>query len=1157
MMHNPLATRSGSRARARSLSVALGAVLAAACGDTTAPAALPLNLNRPVDIAFACYGGMRITSGPDTGSVVTTAQPLDACEVRSQTPGADNLEPRPPGQEDTPDQTVGTADWYGFILQSAQGTVAVSRWTTLPPQLFADGRIQVIDADPLTPGNNAISIGEEPIAIATDKSGCYEVTANAGSCDVSVLDINTAVTGLNDNPGQHGAVRVDRATVVNPAGAPILARPAAMVAEPTTTTIGNTCPEGPVAPSGITYIAYPSCHVVAAVDMATLPAAPDRNPRVVAAIKLEATGPRILAGDELTNLSCPAECGATPQPPAPGIRPVTLAYQFDARVGTRRLAIGADNAPSVTIVELDATTSLPTLATPIPLQDTTGKLGVTAIALSRQIGMGGSGGTSNDDTGAEHQDQFIYAVATDSTVRVVDVFADPENPAGMHECDTQVDSRFVRAVKDPMPPPDPDPDPSSLRLLKCLPVGDPRTPPRRPGAKGPGIELPNDAVPISVAFIKAPPLPDPASSSTGDMRPAGPTTLLGTFAVIAATNGQAFVVNVDDDDNASDFFTEQQPQLTAPTLILPHQLRDAFAERGEGAVTGGTMPVKSCIVQGSELRGGPRATSAPLASTTGGPIAANKVDELPTLRQVACVAEDTGGKDAPVAEVQLAADANVRDVVFPDLRGLTPDETWTFTWEGPLSQDSGNTALDGPAIREAQMFVDSTASARIEDKSHPFCSMGVEPFDILQIRGCDPNNQGTDCPSGYTCFVHPDRSISIGNATIGTCMLESEAPRLATTCRDYLISPRRYTISHADTGELVLRPRQHVLRTTPLDGCASDDQCNRLADYAALNGNDGVALPETAVNTLWQCQADDSRAPINPDPSLNKRCVQRCAFHSKDTDNKDRDADCDAGLICQGATPSGLGTCMESVMPPQACVNAPQRFDVRAGDAFTVIGTRSGYIHPIVSQGGSCVRDPAATASSVLIGRIPLKAPACGDPATTNKFTGELVVGGFEPNPCSLTTDQVENQIHYIDDQCNLDPMTPRIVVHRQAPAIKFRNRGMTLTLIDPFYAGDQSCLVDRKGSPDPLISGARIPLVFPGYQLSFRQTAGYTPLTLQSVNSLVNPAFPVKVVAGPTNSIFVLDDGDFLATQLGQSSLRGQVYRIESINLGQVSVLR
>lgn len=1189
-----------ARGLASRLGLALGLVLGAACGDTSNPVAAPLNLNRPVEIAFACYGPLRITHGatpatPDE-SVIVTAQPTASCETRSQP--TDALEIRPPGQEDLPDQAVGTTDWYGFILESAQGTVALAHWASQPATAFmgsAGAEVQVLDADPLTPGKNAISVGEEPIAIVTDKSGCYEVTANAGSCDLSVLDINSALAGLKIsekviNPGQAGAVRVDRIPVKNQMRTTILARPAAMVAEPSTDVIGNECktldPSDPVAtsgsalaPQGVAYIAYPSCHLVAAIDMSKAPAGPmPEGPAgtIVAAIRYDAGGPKLLSPAEVQTVTCPAECGVSGAPTA-GTRPVTLAYRADSLVDptTKRLVIGADNSSSVTLVELGGD-SLPVSLSQIKLEDATekagpGKLGVTSIALSPRIGMGGELGKVQDLGSPGGLGQYVYAVATDNTVRVIDVLNLGK------ECDTQVDTRFLR-----------DSDSDDMRFmsrsvpaLQCFAVGGPTTPPRRSGARSPGIELPGDGVPLSVAFVKAP-LRPPTMMNPSGVPALAPTALLGTFAIITATNGQAFVVNVDDDNNAdADTFDGSQPQLTAPTVVMAHQLRDTIASRDKGAEASSGMP--SCLTLGAQGTGGPHATAAPLTFTAGGPMAASKALELPTILQVKCETSsdpknplgDAPAPGLPVSEVMLAADYRIRDQVFPDLRGLFSDENWTLTWEGALSQDNAVTAIDGPAIREAQMFVDSTVSSSIRDTTHPFCSMGVEPFDILQLRGCDPTNRGLDCSSGYTCFVHPDRSVSIGGATIGECMRADEAPRLANACRDFLISLRRYTISSLDSGELVLRPRQHVLRTTPLDGCTDSLQCKALADYAAQNAINVVdSTTKPPLNDdKWTCEPDDTRKPINSDPALNKRCVQRCELPSKDS-NMDRDVDCDPGTICVGATegtgPDHFGFCMEGVMPPQACVNAPQRFDVRASEAFTVIGSRSGYVHPFIenpdksdpNKSHACVIDPSLNPSQrqLQVGRFPLKAPACGDPAPlqTDPITGESPPGSgkLEPNPCSLMTAQFENLTSYVyqqqDQTCN--PVIPNPAVGpRNAPAIKFRNRGLTLTVVDPYYPGDKNCPFDRQLALDPMLGSARIPLVFPGYQISFHQTSGYSPMTLP----IIAPAFPIKVVEGPTNSIWVLDDGDTVPTTLGAPATRGQVYRIESFNLGVVNLLQ
>jgi hypothetical protein len=851
---------------------------------------------------------------------------------------------------------------------------------------------------------------------------------------------------------------------------------------------------------------------------------------------------------DLDGLKCADEC-----PDAMGMRNTSTSIMSDVRpvaldledvrdlssgTGARkqRLVIGADNAASITVVELDPTTSLPLPQVParFALEDTTGKLGVTEVALSPQIAMGGVGENNDADPMPPGGfGQYVYAVATDNTVRVVDVLTVNQ------ECDTQVDARFVRSPVSGTPFP--------TTRLQCFPVGDPATPPRRVGARGPGIALVGDAVPTSVAIIKG--LNRPLVDSMSREVPITASTLIGYFAMITATNGETFVVNIDD-DKGLDAFRSSDPLNTMPALVMAHQLRDAFSKRGLSAERPNADPtlpneamcklIDPDLAFGGLGAGGPRAT-APTPIVAGGPIATAKVPELPALRQIECVSPVDAPDGIAISEVQFGAPVNVRDQVFPDLRGLASEEAWSLTWEGTLSLDSSS-AVDGPLVRTGQMLVDSNGM-HLSEQSRPFCAMGVEPFDVVHLRGCNLTNGDGDCPSGYQCFVHPDSQISIG-----ACMLQNEASRLADACRDFLISSRHYTVGRAPrSGELLLLPRKHVLRTTPLDGCTSNTQCQQLANYAVQNASPNLVDIDPDPHT-WACMADNERAPINADPAKNLRCVQTCGFYEN---SQDRDKDCEANLICQGATPTTRGICMEGVTPPQACVNGPQRFDVRASEAFAVIGTRSGYIHPIIEQGGTCVTAaPDPLASPVQRGRIPLKAPACGDPLTTDPITGKLLGGGFEPNPCSLTVKHTEDQPNYVSSACELG--TPQTkLVERDAPAIKFRNPGLTLTLVDPHYPGDRSCVRDRGGVIIEDQSSLQIPLVFPGYTLTFGQKAGFTPLTLPSID----PAFPVKVVRGPTDSIWVLDNGDFLSNSFDPST-RGKVFRLESTQLNVINLL-
>lgn len=1081
-------------------------VAAVSCDDTTDSITNQLNLNRPVDIAFACFGGLRVTGGAAADpaqAIIQSALPIEACDIRSGAHDPKDPAPVPPGQETIGTSTTGSSFYYGFILQSEPGTVALAQWDTKPSSSFAGNDTTVLDADPLIPGKNGISVGEDPIAIATDSVGCYEVTANAGSCDLSTIDINTAIVVATDNAGAVAngeRVLVNRLEVTNASGQPIRAKARAMAAQPAGGTIGNACP---ATPTGLVYVAYPSCHLVAGIDVST--------GQVVNGIQFDAAGtPTIVDG----NVTCPDECGGGGVV-TPGTRPIALALERDARSDRRVLVIGSENSNIVTVVELDLSSNPVSRSTIVLQQNRTNDLGVTAVAVSPTIGMGGDSGFINDDSALGGEAQFVYAIATDSTIRVADI------DAGLNkECDTQLDPRFLH-------------DQADVHFLSCPHVGDP-LPPRRAGARGPGIQLGGDATPTSIDIFKV-------DSVDGDVRAMGaPTKLVGYFGVIAGSNGATYILNVDNDD----WYDTVDPSTggigpvgTAIPLDIANQLRDAVPNRNSTAVAAkitndpndhSLVPI--CGTYGTD----PASAAAPSDSTrfTGtvtrtlptGQLATEKIGILPSIRQLLCVAMDQPN-GVPVSELSFAAPLDIRDQEFPDLFGLPfYDENWTLTYEGSLSIDTDVSAANGPAVRTSQMYIDADG-IRLHDQTHPFCDAGVEPYDIVQLRGCDSTRGDSDCPIGYTCFVHPDSPV----ANLGSCMLTDEADRLANACKQFLTSLRQYTVTTTTSGELKLVPRKHLLRTTPIDGCTSDDQCHTLADYMIANENGNHPLNDiTPPDThTYSCAVDTARAPeLAADGSPMKRCIQTCQT----------DVDCDVGNVCDN------GTCMEGVIPPQACVNAPQRYELRASEAFAVVGDHSGYHHHVIADaGGNCIQDPAGSLYD--IGRIPLRAPAC-DP-TANPYTGQHTDGTFDPNPCEVTVDQTENDNNYIAGTCSAaNPATS--LVTRAADAIRYRGRGLTLTLVDPTYPGDLTCIGDAAAGL------GKIPVVPPLYQESVRIVSGFSPLLITT-----GAAYPVKVRRGPGQSIWVMDEGDYLSQSISIPSTRGKVFRIESAAIGIVNVLQ
>jgi hypothetical protein len=1170
----------------RALLVLVSGAAALSCSDTTIDPGIQLNLDRPVDISFVCYGRLKLNDG----TFATTAQPSAWCDLRSPQLSPNQREPAinpvPPGQDENQTEVP---SWYGFILQSASGTVAVSRMASQPDDVFTSSistnpsaAVIVQDADPRAPGKNAISVGEEPIALVNDLSGCYEVTANAGSCDLSALDINSVLTTDSSIP-----VRVNRMDVFNGSGVRLGAKPAAMVVQPNgKQPLGAACT---ATPSGVAYVAYPGCSLVAGVDLAT--------GKMTSGIDLTGGVAHVMTAAEVNAKTCVDECrGAAP---ANDVRPSSLSLQVSDRGNTTRLAIGADNAATLTVVDLDNATFAPLATAPLqvtlaaPTTATGRAFGVTAVSLSPQIAMGnttnaayprrnnnsttrvltltgshpGSDGKPVPEFAPDPivippdpidgspggEGQYVYAVATDGTVRVADVLRVKK------ECDTNIDGRFVRQVTD-------------IHKLQCFPVGDATNPPRRTGARGPGIEFPAEGPPVSVAIVKGldrPTTNQPAGSTSStkleeqfpepQLNPPSPGMLVGFFAAVSVSSGQVFVVNVDDDDGPDVFNAVHPtdgspggPLYTAPVHVMAHQLRDSFGDRS--ATTAALATQCTAADPASTLTGGPRASSGPARNVplntypTPRVNEVNKITLLPTLLQEQCTGIDMSvTPNVPVgptvvSQVQLPASEATRDATFPDLRSVR-SESWSVTWEGALSNDTFLRAIDGPVVRTGQLRIDSKG-VHLLDPSQPFCELGVEPLDYVQLRGCNAANGDADCPNGYTCYVHKDNRVP----NLGQCMLKAEAPRLADACHDFLTTARRYSVTTTQSGELQLVPRTHVLQTTPIDGCTDDTQCQDLASYAAtVRSPNQPGTPAAADSHTWQCRADTTRAPT----ATGNRCVEACATS----------ADCDVGTVCVGATGTAkTGTCMESVAPPQACVNGPQRFEVHASDAFVVTGSLSGYVHPFIVKGGAgtdasaCVRDPSA--GPLKVGRIPLVAPACTTGA--DPITG-AVGAGFEANPCALTVSQFEAQPNYVGGTCTVDPTTPTVLGTRTAPALKFRNATFAITLVDPWVTADKTCVADRQ-RPEL----GKIPLLLsPGFdsppavgvQVFFDQRAPFG--AVQAGAGSLSPAFPVKVVRGPSDSIWVMDDGDFQAVQLGQSSTRGQVYRVSISALSTVNLLQ
>jgi hypothetical protein len=720
-------------------------------------------------------------------------------------------------------------------------------------------------------------------------------------------------------------------------------------------------------------------------------------------------------------------------------RPVALDLGPDGR-----LYIGAENSSLVTAVTLDAN-GLPSATVQARLE---GNVGVTALAASDVVQEGGELGALGGSAG---DFRFLYAVASDRTVRVVDLERNLE-------CDTQVDPRYLHDVRD-------------VGLLSCMVVGAPTTPPRRAGARGPGIQMPRDAVPLDVAVV----LVNPATP-VGDV---SPIDMIGTYAFVTTSDGFVYVINVDD-DNYPDFEDEDDPTRATMTLAVPHQLRDFVPQRS-------AVPANCSPASQEPFELGPRLFEPPSLLVTEERLASNKLHLLPGLHQVMCTA---GDDRAAVSELDFTAPVEVRERAFPDWRPIF-NEKFTVTWEGSLSRDDALTDLDGPPVRNGAVEQLPTR-LRLRDPNRPFCQLGAEPFDVIALVGCDPALGDAQCGIGEICYVHPDTPTAVST---GICMPQNKTDELSGLCRDFLITRRQYAARSVYAGEVTLGNRRRVLRTTPTAGCTSDDQCRAMAAYEGTLADTAhpVDLPGQPMSEFsWTCVADPTRAPGPP------RCLMTC----ETTD------DCEEGLACHE------GFCVEGVLPPAECVQTVQRYTVRGSDAFVVIGDRTGYLHDRIEDPttGECVADPEA--DPLLQGRIPLTAPPC----TADGFDA------VTPNPCSTTVDQAEVYAPYELDgsRCVAQPETLR---ERETSAIRFTNPAFTMNLVDLTTTGDAACIGDRSGEL-PAFSP-----VYPGFQILFEIIGGFFPMYATGIEA----SFPIVIQAGPDGRLWVLDEGDSSISTFGR----------------------
>lgn len=904
-----------------------------------------------------------------------------------------------------------------LIANTTRGELAVADTQSQAPGLTTIGRLENLHGG--EPGFGFLPTGLLPEHVRSysppqsilgpggrrESPNAWAVTANAGSCDLSMVDLQkiaqlAAQPAKCQKQGEWCPTRDCTADscphrvepwLPGPAGTsrPLRARPAWIEVAPWSKDTRRAV-----------FVAYPTCGMVATIDL--------NNGQVFEAVGFDPSGtPKVLSASELQNLSCAADCGndsgavLMPDPntlPAGGV-PGVAAYPLSLAVepATERLIIGNSVGEALTIVDFDGSApdgshfrgpprSLRLDFHVLPDRAGGGQRGIGAIRVSPRTATG----------------QFAYVVTRDSTVRVVDLDREVE-------CETNPDARYLQAQAGGSARVLPDElNDSNLRRLGCLPVGTSGLggTPRAPLSFGPGISLPDGSLPRDNSSRPSGSLPRDigfvhVDANTCDVTdpncgyaPGADSTKwtvphawlwIGDYAWLLGGAGLLTAVQVADACPAPSYRacfpeaaalrriaflnTRSQFQPTSPSTSL-QSLYQALMVTPSDRLMNVRRPY-SRFEESSTATYGPRTESdVSGVPTFTASVGGTQVSYFATLADP----QITNGRPRlmlpapapyyylpvdPVCDVALSAHA------FADPSNLvSPDPLLTKEpMRRPVSMMhfvDTNSFNDGLITLDWEGMLPGSDRAtgrmlngnQLIDLNGNFCSNGVETGDKLWLAGCQSDRQ---CPSGSTC----QRESTQGSAP-GICLTKEQ--RMACQNASLQLLAEKSRTSSAWLATWFRRYR--IIKAEQQIPTASGDVADRLTV-------DEIPEPEYELERRACTTLGDTAScavpiilpgrPIDvskPPPQLSCRMTGRKAGGTPDlscvlgcTSNDD----CGVGFVCAksqyeadeerlGGKPLGPRCMRAPLLDPStlnACFPDLINYEVHGGDAFVVRGNRS------------------------------------------------------------------------------------------------------------------------------------------------------------------------------------------------------------------------
>ncbi len=620
----------------------------------------------------------------------------------------------------------------------------------------------------------------------------WAVTTNAGSCDLSLLDLNQVVNLIPDpmdcGPTPQSGVLAGRASCpvrVTPYATdpkkPLLSRPAWV--EPLPLDLPANCTG--TAPDKRALVAFPTCGLVADIDLST--------GQIKEALVFDDKGASVVT--DLSTLSCPADCGGGGggdlMGDADGGRarastPSSIAVDEE----NHRILVADSQVGRLTILDYDPglgkeprffpPRQYPLSYTSFPENPRGQLFGADVVRVSPRTAAG----------------KFAYLVARDATVRVF-------NLDQLRECETNPDPRWLQeqAILGPARVHPDEEISSNLKRLSCFPIGTPRS----PLALSPGIPLSGGALPRDVAFVHLDIGCDPGDPNcpysnqydtvNNGVTPAAPTNWIGDFAWILASSGSVQAVQIADECPMPSYRACYPDQGTARRVAL---LRTLQPGQTQDANTAPALPQAVQVIpqdrlgnvrrvlssRFDDLNPGPRVVADTqgqpftVRTLTGSSVVIGPVQDpsdppnqtrnrlvLPALASFTYLPVDPicnltlADPDHP--STYLAAARRPQTIAsFPDPYAVRNNENWTLDWEGALlglSRTNGRLVTGGqtaPGLPPPDPNQPAPPPhGTLIDQGGLYCRRGVEDGDKLWLNGC---NVDTDCDSGQ-CEREPTR----------------------------------------------------------------------------------------------------------------------------------------------------------------------------------------------------------------------------------------------------------------------------------------------------------------------------------------------------------------------------------------------------------------